>query len=210
MEPPSSLYIDCPDCKEETLHHILSGRITDKKQVVLQATAECQECKRVHKVQKRETKPIDVPIIVSHFESSEKKTIDLEPDDMVLVGDELLLDDGIILIMAIDSEGKRVGEAKAENIDMLWAKTFDQVRIKISINKGEMTIAKERWALPDDEFTVGELLTFGRTSAAITSIKTHRKKVRTGTVSARDIVRIYCRKFRQEGTYGGKKARNRF
>jgi uncharacterized Zn finger protein len=86
-----------------------------------------------------------------------------------------------------------VGEATAREISTIWGKRFDKVRVKISVNKTSKTLAAEIFALPDEEFYVGDTFTVGKDDVVIHYIKTKEGMVRNGGVPARDIVRIYTK-----------------
>ena len=81
-------------------------------------------------------------------------------------------------------------------ISTIWAKKFDKVIVKISINKHTKTIPTQIDAMPDEEFFVGDLMTVGKEQVVIHSIKAKEGAVRRGSVPARDIVRIYTKAVR--------------
>ena len=195
MAIPNSLYLDCPSCGEKTLHEVLKGRIS-KGGDVLETTVKCQECQHVHSAVVREPKSTKVAIILSDMGATKKTEFEFGEEEMVVVGDELFIGDTNVVITAIEKGERRVPEAVAKEIKTIWAKKFDKVRVRISVNKTSKTLAAELTALPDEEFFVGDILNIGRDSVVIHYIKTRESMVRQGGVPARDIVRIYAKSAR--------------
>lgn len=195
MSIPNSLYLDCPSCGDKTLHEVLRGRIS-KGGDVLETTVKCQECQLVHAAIVREPRSVKVPIILSDMGITRKMEFEFGEDEMVVVEDELYVGDTNIIITAIEKGERRVDQAPAKEIKTIWAKRYDKVRVKISVNKTSKTLAAELTALPDEEFFVGDILTVGRDEVVIHNIKTKEGMVRHGGVAARDIVRLYAKSAR--------------
>ena len=195
MTIPNALYLDCPSCGENAVHEVLRGKM-GKKQDTLEATVKCQECGHTYTTVVREPESIKIPIIVSDRSKSHKEEIELMEDEILSVGDEIFLGESQLLVTAIESKGKRVENCEPADIDAIWAKKFDRVIVKISINKHTQTIPAELEALPDEELYVGDLMTIGTEKVAIHSIKTESGTVRRGSVEARNIVRIYAKAVR--------------
>ncbi len=195
MTVPNALYLDCPSCGENAVHEVLRGKM-GKKQDTLEATVKCQECGHTYTTVVREPESIKIPIIVSARKESHKDEIELMEDEILSVGDEVFLGENQLLVTAIEANGRRVENCEPAKIDTIWAKKFDRVIVKISINKHTKTIPAEVEALPDEEFYVGDLMTVGKEQVAIHSIKTNAGIVRHGGVPARDIVRIYTKAVR--------------
>jgi uncharacterized Zn finger protein len=189
---PNSLYLDCPSCGEKTLHEVLKGRLS-KGHDVLETTVKCQTCGHIHNTVVREPKTVNVPIIVSEMGQSKRFEFEFGEEEMVALEEELFVGDANVVITAIEKGDKRVSHSPANEISTLWAKRFDKVRVKISVNKNTKTMAAEVFALPEEEFFVGDLMTIGRDEVVIHSIKVDDGMVRTGGVAARDIVRIYAK-----------------
>lgn len=195
MAIPNSLYLHCPSCGDKTLHEVLKGRIS-KGGDVLETTVRCQECQQVHAAIVREPKSVKVPIILSDMGATSKMEFEFGEDELLAVGDELFVGDANVIVTAIEKGERRVDQAPAKEVRTLWAKKYDKVRVRISVNKTSKTLAAELTALPDEEFFVGDILTIGRDEVVIHSIKTKEAMVRHGGVAARDIVRIYSKSAR--------------
>ena len=107
-----------------------------------------------------------------------------------------MLGDEHLIVTAIEVGEKRVPIAQVEDIKTIWAKRFDKIIVKISVNKHTKTIPTQVDALPDEEFFIGDLMTVGKDSVVIHTIKSRDGMVRRGSVAARDIVRIYTKAVR--------------
>lgn len=195
MAIPNSIYLDCPSCGEKTLHEVLKGRLS-KGRDTLETTVKCQQCGHVQNAVVHEPRPVKVPIIVSDMGKSKRSEVEFGEDELVELDQELFVDDGNIVITAIEKGERRVPRAMAGEVSAIWAKKFDKVRVKISVNKNTKTLAAELFALPEEEFFVGDLMTIGREEVVIHNIKTKDGAVHSGGVAARDIVRIYAKSAR--------------
>lgn len=192
MTIPSSIMAECPVCKCETLHEVLHGKMGGKAQAVFESTCRCKECSQVHPVILKVEKPIEVPIIVSWLKDSKRATITVGPDDALSIEDEIMCGDEPVQVTSIESNGARVRRAKARNIQTIWARKFDKVRVPFSVNRKGKSISEHVLAVPDEEFFVGDILKVGKHDVAIHSIKIEDRSLRTGGARARDIVRVYA------------------
>lgn len=199
MEFPSAIHNMCPKCDQETLHKVLKGRLGKNKQLTLDCTIKCTECEFVHHMTITEKKLIQVPIIISTMGQSERKSIELHPDEELFVDQELIFDEKNIMVTSIEVGAARKKMATAKNVTTLWAKRTDEegkIRVKLSIHKGPNTLSHDLLVLPDEEFFIGDILRIKNDNVAIYKIKTETKVVKYDSAIARDIVRIYGRVIR--------------
>ena len=197
---PTAIYIDCPNCNEETIHEIIKGKLSNKKsKETLDCTVKCRNCKLIHRAYLQSPKQVLVPIIVSTMGESEQKQIEVNSNDALEVGDEIILDNSNIKITSMETkDNKRVTAIKIQDLKTIWAKSFDKVRIRVAINKGRTTVSHDIWAVPEEEFYIGNILLLGKLKAVIHRIKTHNKliKLNGSMATAREIIRIYGRAIR--------------
>jgi len=184
--------LDCPRCGE-TIHRILKGKVTGKKGETIECVVKCSECGDVRKTTVKRERPVSVSLIVSSEEESQRKKIELLPSEEVAVEDRMIVDGLEVEVSSIESGGKRVDIASAKEIDTLWTKRADKVKVKFSISKGPKTLSKEILAEPDEEFFVGDMVELGRMKVVIYRIKCKERMVRKGGAPALDIVRIYAK-----------------
>jgi len=191
MTTPASISVECPICKEETLHEVLSGKMGGKAQAVMDSTVRCRQCGQVHHIVVKCEKPVEIPVIISWLTQSKKSSISLGPGEVVCVEDEIMCGDEPVLVTAIESKGARPRKAKARDIGTIWGKRFEKVRVMFSISQAGKSFSEHVLAVPDAEFFVGDMITFGKREVVIHTIKTKGRVLRKGGAPAREIVRVY-------------------
>jgi len=194
-EIPDEIYFECPDCDDVTTHDVLKGRMGKNS---LDATIKCQDCGKIRTTMIQFPKEIEVKVVISSGAESTSTSMILEDDDLLKVGDEFHTDDGLLVkISAIElPQGKRVKTARATEITTIWAIYFETIDVKVSINDDRKTYSKSVPSSPDDEFTIGTILSFDDMDCMIHSIKIQGRMLRRGSAEARNITRIYG-KFRK-------------
>lgn len=178
-------------CKRETLHEVLSGKMSGKSLAVMDSTVRCRECEHVHHIVIKIEKPIDIPVVISWLEESKRSKVTLGPDEVLSVEDEIMCGEEPLIVTAIESNGARPRRAKARDIQTVWAKKFSKVRVPFSVSQAGKSYSDHVLALPDEEFYVGDIITVGKREVVIHTIKTKGRVMRTGGTTAREIVRVY-------------------
>ena len=192
MTLPASIMIECPNCHTETLHEVLSGRMSGKADAVLDSTVRCRTCGHVHHAVLKVERPMDVPVVISWIDQSKRSSIALGPEEVVAVDDEIICGEDPVLITSIESKGARVPQARARDISTIWGKRFDKVRVPFSVSHLGKSYSEHVLAVPDEEFFIGDILKVGKNEVVIHSIKTKDKALSVGGAPARDIVRVYA------------------
>ena len=189
MQVPGALYMECETCGDITLHEVVHGKVAGKK-VHLQVR--CRDCGNRSQHVREEVSTSNVPVVVSEGERSHRTSVEMETDDVILVGDELLVDGVPVQVRGIEvGTDRRVDSAPVKDIQTLWTVRYDRVKVKFSINMGHRTKAGNQIASPDEEFTVGELVQVSGVTAVIHRIKTWDRTLQRGSAEARDIRRVY-------------------
>jgi uncharacterized Zn finger protein len=196
---------ECPSCSpdEPTTHIILKEG----------GLVKCEECGYVHAIHVPKKKVIRLRVIVSRHKESSVEEIEVNEDDIIHTGDEFVVEhknDEVsgVQVQSIEVKTKgRPESAIARDIDTLWARTIDEVIVKVAVQKGAITESINYKISGDFDFTVGDTLKLQGQEAAITSIKTrdggHYK--RTGqVVKAKDIRRIYSKSLTSAFRFGGR------
>jgi len=190
MNVPGALYLECPTCGEVTLHEVVHGTSTGHALVV---DAKCRTCGTVSHQAVKAAEVLKVPVVVSAGAESVRTTIEAEAEEVITVGEELLVDGTAVLVKSIEvGHEQRAQSAPASKVKTVWTVRYDSVKVKFSINEGPRTKMAETDAAPDEEFTVGDIVEAAGITSVIHSIKTRGGPVRRGSVAARDIVRVYC------------------
>ena len=192
MTTPTSVMVECPFCKEETLHGVLAGRISGRSTKVLDSTVKCRACGHVHHAVMKGEKPVSVPVVISWLTESTRSSITLGPDEALAVDDEIVCGELPVLVTSIESKGARVDICKAGDIDTIWGKRFDKVKVLFSVNHHGKTYSEHMIVYPDEELVVGDMLEVGKRSVVVHTIKTDTRTLRKGAAIARDIVRVYA------------------
>jgi uncharacterized Zn finger protein len=192
MTTPTSIMVECPTCREATLHEVLAGRVTGRNAQVLDSTVKCRTCGHVHHTVMKGEKPVSIPVVISWLNESTRTSIALGPDEVLSLGDEVMCGELPVLVTSIESKGARVELCEARDVDTIWGKRFDKVKVPFSVNHRGKTYSEHLIVSPDDEFFVGDLILVGKRDVVIHTIKTESRTMRKGSAMARDIVRIYA------------------
>ncbi len=201
MSAPSALVLKCESCGKEVPHRVLRGRVAGKDEIVFEGVVKCSACGAVRNIVTREPKPIEVPLIVSWMARSSRQAVEMDPEEVVAVGEELPLADGRARITAVESKGRRVTKAKASEVDTIWATRADKVWVSFSVNMGNRTVARRVLAAPDEEFLVGDIVDLGRERALVHRIRTAHRTLSAGSATADEIVRVYGRIVRERTSH---------
>ena len=196
MAAPSALVLHCDTCGDVP-HRVLRGKVSGKDEIVFEGIVKCSKCDQVRSVVTREPRPIQVPVVISFLESSERTSLEFSPDEEIDVGEEIELGDSRLRITSIEVGDRRMDGARAKEVSTLWAKRMDRVRVKFSVNKGNRTVPHDVLAAPDEEFEVGEIVDLGRDRAVVHHIRTQHRTLHEGRVRADEIVRMYGRVVRE-------------
>ena len=95
MEIPNALYLDCPECDDETLHEVLKGRGSERAGGVrLSALVKCQQCGTIRTVEIREEAERAVDAVLSDGDRSTRCAVPLDPGSVISVGDVIILGGG--------------------------------------------------------------------------------------------------------------------
>ncbi|MCA1813175.1 MAG: hypothetical protein LC624_04395 [Halobacteriales archaeon] len=189
---PEAAVVRCPDCGEDQLHDVLQAA-----SAAGDATVRCRECKRVHRAILPAAKVVDIPVIISSGNESQRVSVSLPAEDELSLDDEMVAGDKQVQVRALDRrDGKRVRKAQAGDIATVWAVDWEQFAVKFSVNMGRKTISKSVQVSPHDAFNVGDELDLDRLRIYIHTIKTRDGTLHTGSAEAKDIVRIFGRPLR--------------
>jgi len=192
MDVPGSLYFQCPKCDDFTLHHIIKAKFSTRKRITFIGTAKCTSCDFIHHVELKQENDRKLNLILSSGATSEKTSIDLPGNEFLEVGMELMFGEVNIMISKLEKDERSLGRAQVKELDTIWAKKYESVPVRISISHGPRTYSRKLFAAPDEEFEIGDIISFHEYRAAIKKIKDRWGMVRKGFVKARDIVRVYC------------------
>ncbi|MHC1630908.1 MAG: HVO_0476 family zinc finger protein [Methanotrichaceae archaeon] len=176
----------CPLCDAITEHvTVKRGR---------EHLVKCKICGTVHAIKQEKTKFANLRVIVSRENTSQRYHINAPANEILSVGDELLVDDelhDLILteIRSIETE-RRVKNAKANEIKTIWARAVDEVAVKVSVHKKATTKSYVIRASGNETLSVGDMKIIGRTRFVVEKIKLRNGKF-ADKANAKDILRIW-------------------
>src|SRR2546425_3919076 len=140
MAAPSALVLKCEVCGAEVPHRVLRGKIGGKDEIVFEGTVKCPNCGRVSTVVTREPKPIEIPLIVSWLDKSERTSLEFSPDENVAVGEALDLGDSRIEVTAVEAQGPRDAAARAKERAPVSAKQGHRGPGQVYVIKGNRNL----------------------------------------------------------------------
>jgi uncharacterized Zn finger protein len=195
----------CPSCAdpEPTVHEVLKPGG--------QVTVRCTECGHVHKVRYDPPREVAVDVVVSQDDESLSTTVETPAAESVAVGDEFVVDtpEAIMQVritsIQVDAD-RRVEEAPVEDVETLWTRAVDNVRVNVTVhpndgrNDGSRSITV---SVPGDhEFVVGETAAFADEEFEIAGVQIRddapdyrfEKLDHEGdSAFAKDVKRVYAR-----------------
>ena len=200
VEVPTAIMATCENCGE-VVHRVLKGKLSGRQEIVFEGVVKCQSCGKIRTLMLKEPKPLKIPVIISWMDKSERLETEMEPDAPLKVGELIDLESGRIEVTAIESKGRRVPSSHAREVDTLWAKRADKVRVKVTLSKSGKAWPKDIFAEPDEEFCVGDFLEIGKDKAVVQKIKIEQRTMYRGCAAAADIKRIYAAVAKVKRTY---------
>jgi|GEM_PF-310820 len=188
---PKELLSECYVCGRETIHEVIKGRFAGKKEETIVGVLRCTECGTTKKDVIKEEKPISVRMIISEEGESKKNEMKFLPYEEVKVNDEIDFPGGRLLVTSIETPTGRVKSAYAKDIITIWTKRYENIKVKLAVNRGEETISLYSYSAPNEEYRIGDEIDIDGMKVRIHAIKTKDKLLDRGSAEARDIVRIY-------------------
>jgi uncharacterized Zn finger protein len=151
--------IFCPECGDFTEHVTVKlGR---------EHLVRCEVCGTVHPARLERTRLATLRVIISATDASERRTIAVPAEDILEVGGELLVDDGVgdVAMVEITSielvGGRREEAARAGDVETLWTRAVDEVMVKVAVHRRGKTTPYSIRARGDEIFAVGDVRTAG-------------------------------------------------
>ena len=178
----------CPVCKSKSFE-ILKSKGKHSKELLLR----CNECGNVYRETITRGKPVDIRIVISEFESSQKGQVKLYPDQELQVNDILDIGGREVAITSIEAKnGGRIYKSPVSGIETIWASSLDTpARVGISVDFGGRIISKKVDVDRDFEFHIGDIIKLENIIFQVNSLKTLERKLRRGFARADVTKRVY-------------------
>nr|WP_319372773.1 HVO_0476 family zinc finger protein [uncultured Methanobacterium sp.] len=180
----------CPVCDSES-YEILKTKGKNTREVLIK----CNECGNTFKETVIIPKMVECRVIISKFEESVKKTIKIYPDEVLEVGEVLVVDGEEVEITSLENNrGGRVLKSPVSELVTVWAASLaGPTRVGISIDYGGRILSRKVEIERDFQFNVGDVVKLERAVLQIKSMKTITSRIRKGGTPAEQIKRVYGR-----------------
>jgi len=179
----------CPNCSQSTEHEVLRRTPRGSGDDVL---AKCVECGEVHTIVLRPPKAVCVSATLSDGKESEVRSIEVDEDEVISVGDVFERDEALWEVTRIDGDASQPYERLGvSEIRAMWAVRRDRAVVKLTLTDGESSIASRIECNPDRVFTCGSILEVEGRRWRIRALHTGKGRTLSGSRSAADLRRMY-------------------
>ena len=129
----------CPNCSRSTEHEVLRRTSRGSGDDVL---AKCVECGEVHTIVIRPPKAVQVNTTLSDGKESESRSIEVDVDEIITIGDVFERDGALWEVTRIDGGSSRPYDSLgASDIRAMWAVRRDRAVVKLTLTDGEDSVA---------------------------------------------------------------------
>ena len=179
----------CPNCSQSTEHEILRRTSRGSGNDVL---AKCVECGEVHTIVLRPPKAVQVNATLSDGKESESRSIEIDEDEVITIGDVFERDGALWEVTRIDGSASRpYDKLGASDIRAMWAVRCDRAVVKLTLTDGEDSIASSIECDPERVFTCGSILEIDGRRWRIRALHTGTGRTLSGSRTAGDLRRMY-------------------
>jgi len=197
----SALY--CDVCGKITPHRILhiqrkageAGKVSPR---TVRGVARCRVCDSVHPFSTRPpAKSVDVLEVVSEGPLSQKRRVSLPFGRRLQVGSGVPGSDVPVIVRAIDrKDGRRVSEARAEEIVTIWTEREKPPIVRVSVIEGRRTSTTTIPAREDPMFEVGQTVMVHGVELTVMALRARGQSWRRpgDHFRASEIQRLYARR----------------
>ncbi len=186
--------MECPICGSDDFEILNSKEKSSKHKIMEEYLLKCVDCGHVFKDVISSKKPKMYRVIISKQGESVKTFIELSPDDELIVGDNLLTEEGQVEVTSIEVKDKRVKKASVEDIVTIWANSVEiPARIGFSVDlHGEV----DSYKLDLDrnfQISTEDIVKIDKHIVRIHVVKTQERKITSGFARAEVIKRVYAK-----------------
>lgn len=176
----------CPACGSED-HEVL-------REAAGHTTLRCTECGHVRTEAPRKPRHTDLALVLSDGHRSWSDRILVPDDEPVAVGDEFDHEGSRWLVTGVErTDGHATASAPAAQLRTCFAKRFDQVVLKVSVNEGEVTRSYEEAVDPERPVHIGEVLQVQERLLVVKTLKSDQNRtLHRGFLLARNVRRVFC------------------
>lgn len=177
---------ECPACGEgdlEVLHERAGQR-----------TLRCPECGHTATESARRVRWSGLRLILSDGERSWTDQLEVAADERISVGDEFEHEGSRFLVTGVERrDGVASTAAPARDLRTCYAKRFDEVPLRFTLNEGETTRSLDLAVPPERRIHVGEVIDVQGRKVVVKALKSDlNRTVRRGFLFARNVRRVFC------------------
>lgn len=176
----------CADCG--------SDEYTVLKETAQNVTVQCIDCNAVRSFSPRRSRIITINTVVSDGDRSWNVDVPTPDDEQIRVDDEFELEGHRMIVTTVEVAGQqRPTKAKASEITTLFAKVFDTIQLKLSMNEGEKTRSFQLTVEPEMEVAIGLVLEVNGELWVVKTLKSDQNRtLHKGFLFARNVRRAFC------------------
>lgn len=180
--------MECPVCGSDSCE-IIKSKGKNTKQLLLK----CNDCGNTFRETIILPKKVECRVIISRYEDSEKKHMEIYSDEVLHTGDVLDVDDEHVEITSLENKrGGRVNKSKVSDLVTIWASSLvGPARVGISVDFGGNILSKKVEVDRNFLFTVGDVVKMEGIIFRVKSMKTQESKMRKGSSRAEYTKRVY-------------------
>ena len=188
----------CENCGEETSHRILRLKPTSgASPLSITGVARCRVCRWTHPFQSAREPQVDMALIVSDGQRSERRRVSLLRSRTVRVDEPLPDTEETFRVTKIDTtEGRSVGSAPAPKVATVWAVRGNEAIVPVSIVQGARTTARVLRLPPTARLEIGGTLDVGDDRVVIVGLRARGRtwRLEGDGFEAAEVKRVYGRR----------------
>tara|TARA_B100000929_G_scaffold182262_1_gene144284 strand:- start:228 stop:653 length:426 start_codon:yes stop_codon:yes gene_type:complete len=133
-----------------------------------------------------------VSATLSDGKESEARSIEVDEDEIISIGDVFERDEALWEVTRIDGEASQPHDKLgASDIKAMWAVRRDRAVVRLTLTDGENSIASSIECEPGRVFTCGSILEVDGRRWRIRALHTGKGRTLSGSRTAGDLRRIY-------------------
>jgi uncharacterized Zn finger protein len=182
------VFLECATCGDVEEHVLLRAAESGW-------TVECMECHTKQTVPAPPKQRMTVvPVILSEGATARSVQIEVPLDDPVAVDSEAEVEGKRVRLTAVERrDGSRPKQAPGRDIKTLYAIVYDTVRLRYTVNEGELTRSFQEEAPPEEEIHVGIVREVQGLRLVVKTLKSDQNRtLHRGYLLARNVRRIFA------------------
>ncbi|MDQ1446994.1 MAG: hypothetical protein QOI20_3458 [Acidimicrobiaceae bacterium] len=187
-EQEEPVFLECPTCGDVEDHAVVRAAASGW-------TVECLECHTKRTVPAPpKPRTIQVPVILSQGAAARTIQLEVPLDDPIGVDAEAEAEGQRIRITALERrDGTRPKKAPGRELKMVYAVVYDTVRLRYTVNEGDLTRSFQEEAPPEEEIHVGIVREVQGLRLVVKTLKSDQNRtLHRGYLLARNVRRIFA------------------